>query len=265
MAEEKGKFYCPKCNKKDITLWNGKGIGYSIWMSKQINNIRKWQFDGVNLNGGVYIFTEEKCWKTEEERNKYVKWFCSNCNFNSKSFTDYIENDKFVNKETSDNKINLNQKELNEEIGKNKYLENELKLCKNRIMKLEEELKEEKNKYKNLENFKNINEKDKIFIEKENEIKNLKNKLSRYPFDLNFNEKLISIIFISIDQSIHCSIICKNNEMFKSVEKRFLLEYPKYNKNKLFYTSCGCKIDESKNLEENGIKNSDIIVCNIVD
>ena len=199
MAEEKGKFYCPKCNKKDITLWNGKGIGYSIWMSKQINNIRKWQFDGVNLNGGVYIFTEEKCWKTEEERNKYVKWFCSNCNFNSKSFTDYIENDKFVNKETSDNKINLNQKELNEEIGKNKYLENELKLCKNRIMKLEEELKEEKNKYKNLENFKKINEKDKIFIEKENEIKNLKNKLSRYPFDLNFNEKLIIIVCNIVD------------------------------------------------------------------
>ena len=265
MAEIQGKFYCPKCNKKDITLWNGKGVGYSIWMSKQIGNIKKWQFSGVTLNGGVYVFTDEKCWKTEEERNKYVKWLCSNCSFNSKSFTDYIKNDKFENKETNDKPANQNKKELNEEKGKNKYLENELKLCRNKIIKLEEELKEEKNKYKNLEDFKKLSEKDKVIIEKENEIKNLKNKLSRYPFDLNFNEKLISIIFISIDQSIHCSIICKNNEMFKSVEKRFLLEYPKYNKNKLFYTSCGCKIDESKNLEENGIKNSDIIVCNIVD
>ena len=264
MAEIQGKFYCPKCCKTNITLWNGKGVGYSIWICKEINNTKKWKFSGVTLNGGVYILTEENCWKTEEERNKYVKWFCSNCKFNSRSFTDYIRNKSKTKENSEINKINELEHKLDEERQKRINLENELKYSKNRVNILENELKKEKVKYKNLEALKNLSEKEKYILDKENEINNLKTKLSRYPCDLNFNEKLISIIFITSDQKVHHSIICKNTDNFKIVKDKLFENYPEYKKIKLLYTSNGHYVDESKSLEENKIKNNDIIICNTI-
>ena len=46
-------------------------------------------------------------------------------------------------------------------------------------------------------------------IEKDKEIKELKLKLSRYPFELLEDEKLMSIILTSADEKINYSMICK--------------------------------------------------------
>ena len=79
------------------------------------------------------------------------------------------------------------------------------------------------------------------------------------PKEIKLNEKIISVIFKSYDQNILYSIICKNTDNFKKIEKKFYEKYPEYKNTKNCFISNGKKIDSSKNLDENKIKNSDII------
>ena len=79
------------------------------------------------------------------------------------------------------------------------------------------------------------------------------NEISRYPLTLLDNEKLISIIFISSDESIEYPLICKNTENFKTLENLFCIKYPEYtNKKNDFYVN-GRMIDKQKNLKKNNI------------
>ena len=73
------------------------------------------------------------------------------------------------------------------------------------------------------------------------------------------NEKLMSIVFNSFDENIHYSVICKNTDQFLKIESLLYEKYPEYkylNKN---YFVNGVKIDITKNLKDNNIKDSDII------
>ena len=79
------------------------------------------------------------------------------------------------------------------------------------------------------------------------------------PLLLKKEEKLISLIFISFDENIHYSIICKNTDQFSKIESLFFDRYPEYKELKNSFILKGKKIDKSKSLEENGIKNIDII------
>ena len=45
---------------------------------------------------------------------------------------------------------------------------------------------------------------------------------SRYPFELLKGEKLISIIFTSLEENVFASNICKNTEIFADLEKNFM-------------------------------------------
>ena len=82
------------------------------------------------------------------------------------------------------------------------------------------------------------------------------------PFTLEEGEKLISIIFISSDQKLHFSVICKNTEKFHKIEGQLYESYPEYSENDNFFILNGRKINRYKSLEENGIKNNDIIILN---
>ena len=77
-------------------------------------------------------------------------------------------------------------------------------------------------------------------------------------------EQLISIIFTSFDENIHYSIICKKTDSFSKIESLFYEKYPEYKTYQKIFISKGIKVDVSKNLEENNIKNSDIIVLKTV-
>ena len=70
----------------------------------------------------------------------------------------------------------------------------------------------EKNEKENILEFKNklLNE----ILKRDREIEKLKLKLSRFPFELDEGEKLISVILTSVDQKILHSIICKNTSKF---------------------------------------------------
>ena len=178
-----------------------------------------------------------------------------------------------LDKERSDNKILVEkikrlEKELKEE--KNKNI-----LSEKIIADLKKELNKEMEKYNNFK--KQIDEKKLLekklekeakdnyldtMLEKDKEIKELKLKLSRFPFVLEDGEKLISIIFQSGDQSVHSSIICKNNDKFHKIEELLYEKNPKFAESENFFFLNGKKINRNKTLEQNGIKEDDIILLN---
>ena len=101
-------------------------------------------------------------------------------------------------------------------------------------------------------------------IELYSKIEDLKEKLSRYPFELNKNEKMMSVIFISSDQKIHYSVICKNTEKFNQLEAKLYNDYPEYSESENLFLVNGNRIKKFQSLEENNIHNNDIIMLNKV-
>ena len=95
---------------------------------------------------------------------------------------------------------------------------------------------------------------------KEKELKELKSKL---PFELSKDDKLMSIIFNSTDQRIHCSFICKNTLQFSELESILYRqkEYQDLKNLEIYFLVHGKKINRLETIEENGIKNGDIIIA----
>ena len=135
---------------------------------------------------------------------------------------------------------------------------NNLKKENNELLKKIKEINE-KLKSQNLKNSElteHIDEKDKI-------IKEYELKISNFPFEISFGEKIISIIFISFDESIVFPIVCKNTDIFSFVKNKFYEEYSEYKNVKNYFILNGKRIDEDRSLDENKIKNNDIItICN---
>ena len=128
-------------------------------------------------------------------------------------------------------------------------------------------INEEKNLIKEFNsNLKNINNnlnsrldpKDKINLLEEIRIKD--KIIANNPYQLLEGEKLLNVIFVSLDQKIHYSCICKNTDKFNKLENILYEKYPEYSESEnLFYVN-GNKINKYKSLEFNKIKNSDIII-----
>ena len=69
----------------------------------------------------------------------------------------------------------------------------------------------------------------------------------------------MSIIFMSSDQNIISSFICKNTDIFKNLENEFYKKYLEYKDLDNNFFSNGRKINKNRSLDENKIKNNDII------
>jgi len=158
-----------------------------------------------------------------------------------------------------------------------------------KIKQIEKQLIEKKNKniYLNkriIELEKIINDKNTIINKKEKEIKEFNEKIKqiifknkdyykkiitlneqldelklRFPFELNKNEKLMVITFITEDQNINYSLICKNTEKFIRIKNAFYKEYPEYFDSHNIFIINGNIINKNKSLEENKIKDNDKI------
>ena len=124
------------------------------------------------------------------------------------------------------------------------------------------QIKKSKNFYdsQNIKKDKDNSNKDNIINELNNEISKLKEKLSRYPFDLSIGEKLISVNFISLDQNMYYSLICKNKEKFIELEKKIYNEFPEYSKTNNYFMINGNRVNNEQTLDENKIRNNDIII-----
>ncbi len=91
-------------------------------------------------------------------------------------------------------------------------------------------------------------------------IKDLEEKLERYPFILEKNEKLISIIIYSEDESIHHSFICKNTDVFNKIEDEIYKIYPEISEKNNIFAHKGKIIDKTKSIENNEIKDGDVVI-----
>ena len=194
------------------------------------------------------------------------------------------ENKKSKNEISKDNEIERLKRELKEEKDKNKKLENIINELKskdnNDIQKLKKEIQAyiEKNEKLSSEN-KNLKDKikgqgvqnntDEIVrlykkIENLNEkIDELNAKLKRYPFILEEGEKIMSIIFTSVDQNLNYSMICKNTDTINNLEGRLYKEYQKLAKANYYFICNGTVLNKFEKLEELKIKSGDIIVLNL--
>ena len=208
--------------------------------------------------------------------------------------------EKIINKEKNNNNLLNNEKEnLKNILNDKECIIKELNENNQKLLKEIENLKQqiiqnEKNNQNLIKNLKNlINEKEKIIIEKNINEKELKEKMkkleeiisysnsnkilelvekveektkeineikSRYPFELSKGEKLMTVIFISIDESIHHSLICKNTDKFNNLENRLYNIYPDYMESENHFLCRGNKINKYKSLEENKIDDNDIII-----
>ena len=133
---------------------------------------------------------------------------------------------------------------------------------------LEKELKIEREKNYNFSNMENTSNEDsnkiiKLYNEiskNQEEIKNLKGKLERFPFELFENEKLMSIIISTEDKNIQYSVIAKNTGKFLRIEEKFYDAFPEFGKVENSFYINGNKINKYQTLEENAIKNSELII-----
>ena len=168
---------------------------------------------------------------------------------------------------TINNDILLNQSQrLNEK--KIKDLEKSLENKEKDLVVKNMKISELNTKIQQLENLINTNNNQDLINEllkklelKEKEIQEIKSN-----YHLSRGEKIISIIFSPMDQQFIQSFVCKNTDKFEKLEQLLYKEIPDYFKNEVqyFFVVNGLRIDRYKTLDENGIRNSSVIMFNKV-
>ena len=161
--------------------------------------------------------------------------------------------------------INNLKQQLNEEKKKNEILSNENKKLKSIITNLNDEI----NKLKQYE------QKNRLLQEEINK-KNIE--IQKYKSDNNKDfdegitsvkpgEKIISINFVSMgNQDIgHYSLVCKNTELFVRLEERLYDDFPQFKNYETYFEKNTKRIKRFKTLDENQIKNKDVITIFTVD
>ena len=144
---------------------------------------------------------------------------------------------------------------------------NKINELENKIKKLELIIKEkdniinEYNKIKELKNISNINYN---YI---NRIKELEKEIEKYKayYSLLPGEKLIAIKFISIDKKINFNTVAKNTDNFTKIESTLYEKFPKYKETENYFLVNGKKLNKHKTLDENKIKDNDILTLGIFD
>ena len=163
-------------------------------------------------------------------------------------------NKKLIEKQKKNNELSKTITELEQKLKQEIQINSELRY---KIKDLEEKIKNSEKQAKTRISNTNMNE-------LLNEIKELKEKIKRYPINLEKGEKLMIINFMSSDQKIqNCPILCKNTDYFNSLENQLYKKYEEYENNINYFTVGGRRILPNKTLEENKIKDNDVIVLNI--
>ena len=160
--------------------------------------------------------------------------------FKSNTFLDFI-NDKSNYK---NNKISLaEQNEYKDKINKLEKCVKELELKINERNKMITTLKT---------NYENLNKK----------VQELEDEIQLFKSYNHFSEgeKLIQIQFISCDQEIKCYMVIKNTEKFSNIEISLYQKYPKYLNSQNFFLVNGKIVNKSITIEQNKIKNNDVII-----
>jgi len=166
-------------------------------------------------------------------------------------------------------------KELKEKISilkldleKEKEIKNELNLKIKELEILikdkEKEISEEKlqindliNKINDIKNTSNSNKIIELLEKKDNEINELKKILL---FEYTKEDKIFTVNFLSSNEDIYYSMICKNTDKFYRLEDTFYHKFPEYKKDGNNFSIPGKTFDRFNSLESNNINDNDIII-----
>ena len=103
-------------------------------------------------------------------------------------------------------------------------------------------------------------------IEYNNKILELKNQINQFKsYFLSPGENLISIKFISCDQNINFLTFAKPKDDFTKIENILYNNYPNYKKYENYFLVNGRRINKYNTIEQNGIKNDNIITLKTID
>ena len=140
------------------------------------------------------------------------------------------------------------RKELIEQRDKNKLSESKIKELNNTVNKLKENNKE-------LEQI--INEQKQEIIDYMLKLNNLS--INEQDKLYKPEDKIISISFKIQDSKDIFNYSCKITDLFVKLEQRLYIDFPKYRKVETYFMANKKRILRFQTLEENGIKNNDII------
>ena len=233
---------------------NKYGIKY--YECSCLNGLNVYEILNELILSGYNAYYEKKCKYERISKDslklKDIDSINDNTNYNSGCY--YGKNKKSDINKIIKNDDNLNNnKEKKENIINNILIEEK---NKKEIKKINENAIFQNSNLKNIEKIPNDNNK-KEFNKLKEELIDLK---SRFPFELNKEEKILIIIIISFDENIYFSTICKNTENISRAAKLFYEKYPQFSKTNNIFTVRGNVIDKNKTLEENKIKDNDIII-----
>ena len=147
---------------------------------------------------------------------------------------------------------------LNEEKNKNINLMKEIEILKNKNIILNNDNNSLKEKIKILEN--NLKA-------KKNELQNLlsknnNNNIINYKItSINPGEEILAINFVSngVQDIGHYNLVCKNTDLFVRLEERLYQDFPDFKNYETYFEVNTRRIKRFKTIEENNIKNNDII------
>ena len=142
-----------------------------------------------------------------------------------------------------------------------KNFEIEINIEKKKVEELNRKLEKIEKYSNNNNNLIEIIELMKELKQKDNEIKEIK---ARYPFELLKGEEMLSVIFSTVSQQFNYSIICKNTDIFITIEEKLYKEYPDCANSENYFMVNGNIINRFKSLKDNNIHNSDIILLKII-
>ena len=114
----------------------------------------------------------------------------------------------------------------------------------------------------------NINDSNKInklnerIVNLNNQNEELNKKLKRFPFVLEENEQLMTIIISSLDHSFQYPMICKNTSTINDLEKELYKQYPELSYKENYFLCKGKLINKFETFESNNIQNGDILIIN---
>ena len=148
----------------------------------------------------------------------------------------------------------------------NEIYKNKINELENKIKNLELVIKEKDNKineYNKIQELKNVSNDNNNYI---NEIKELEEEIEKYKnYCLSPGEKLITINFISIDQTISFNTFAKKTDIFTKLESSLYEYYPQYKETENYFLVNGKKVNKHKSLDDNKINDNDILTLGIID
>ena len=169
---------------------------------------------------------------------------------------------------SNNNEIDNLRRELKEEKNKNKKLQDTINNLNNTINQLKQEHYTEFEKYKKKIN--KLTEKnkelEKLLEEKNKEINDYIFKLSNSSnneqlISVKTGDKIIAVLFMTQGSQdiFNYTMACKTSDLFVRLEERLYHDFPKYRNYETFFMVNTRRIFRFKTLEENKIKNNDII------